>query len=323
MVDLQKLLPVGHVAALGGQAFTDAQPAGGDAEVAQGLIHLVSGGIGSARGDEGGGAAEFLHVGSQHGRAAGIGRLVTGADAEDRCFVGALGRFAEAVAVTQGVADDQHPPAAHAAQGVGDDPGGEAPPSTRRAEPVADVQPCAGAGLGTLQVLQQCGAAEGHPAARKQHASAAGFDPRPLAGQARVVAVFVLAAFDVEVGPQGVDHRLGGGAVGDDHVVDKLQGREVFGPVLLGDVGAGAVGLLDGVVAGEADHQDIAVLAGGLQIAHVAGVDDVEAAVTEHHPACGGPVAVGQAGQGVQGHDLAVVLDLHIEGGAGAVSGVL
>ena len=65
----------------------------------------------------------------------------------------------------------------------------------------------------------------------------------------------------------------------DDHVVDHLEGREVLGPQLLGNVGP-VIRLQDVRVRRDARHQDVGLLLGVHQMAEMARMHDVEHAVT-------------------------------------------
>ena len=96
--------------------------------------------------------------------------------------------------------------------------------------------------------------------------------------------VLVLPALDVDVGPQEVQQLQGRRLRADHHQAHAIQGGQALGPKLLRDQRpAGA--LVDHRVARDADDETVAQLGRVLEVADVAGVDDVEAAVAQDHRA--------------------------------------
>ncbi len=121
-----------------------------------------------------------------------------------------------------------------------------------------------------------------------------------------VLHVLVFLAFDIDVRPQRLDDRQRGGVFDDDDVIDAFEGREVLCAQLLRDVRAGAVLFLDAIIAGQRDDQGVPDPRRPLQVAHVAGVDDVEAAVAEHDASAGGTVLGRDLGEAFKPNELAV-----------------
>lgn len=90
----------------------------------------------------------------------------------------------------------------------------------------------------------------------------------------------VVAAFGVDVGLGGAE-EVGGASFGEDaDGADAGEGSKDFGAVGFGIDGAGgAFEAADGGIVIEADEEEVAEGAGGLEVADVAGVEEVEAAV--------------------------------------------
>jgi len=138
------------------------------------------------------------------------------------------------------------------------------------------------------QRLDEGGRAEDDLAATEDHAPAVVLDDAAFLGEVGVMAGGVLPAFDVDVGAEFSQQRCRGrGGINIDQV-HHLQGGEVFGPEFLGDVGP-LLALGDLVVAGQGDYEQVALATRELQVAYVAGVDDVEAAMAMDDRLAGRP----------------------------------
>ncbi len=92
--------------------------------------------------------------------------------------------------------------------------------------------------------------------------------------------MFILAPLDVDVRANDVE-QVGRGRLGvDRNPIDAVEGGEAFGPQLLWDERPART-LVHHRVAADCHQQPITQLGCVLKVPNVAGVDDVEAAVTE------------------------------------------
>lgn len=142
--------------------------------------------------------------------------------------------------------------------------------------------------------------------------SAVGFDGGAFladGGGGVVRGVGVFAALGVDVGLYALKHLDRGGPAVDRDVVHAAQRREHLGPLGLGKRGA-ARAFVDKTVGGDGDDQHSPKPAGGVEVADVADVQEVEAAVTQHDPPPGDAVVADGVGQSIE-----------IEGGGGAGHG--
>ena len=99
----------------------------------------------------------------------------------------------------------------------------------------------------------------------------------------------VITAFHVHIRLGQLEKIRGAQLVKDDHRIHAGQSRQHRRAVGLGVNGAfGAFQLADGTVAVQAHEQGVRLVAGGLQVFHVAGVEDVKAAVGDGHGSAGG-----------------------------------
>lgn len=90
----------------------------------------------------------------------------------------------------------------------------------------------------------------------------------------------VITAFDIDVGLGG-SKEPGGADIGEDgDGIDRFQGGEDGGAVVLGIDGAAlAFQAADGGIAVDADEEKVTEIAGGLEVGDVAEVEEIEAAV--------------------------------------------
>ena len=92
--------------------------------------------------------------------------------------------------------------------------------------------------------------------------------------------MFILSPLDINVRADDVEQVGRGRLRVDGHPIDAVEGSEAFGPQLLWDERS-ACSFVHHRVAADCHQQPITQLGGVLKVPNVAGVDDVEAAVTE------------------------------------------
>jgi hypothetical protein len=97
----------------------------------------------------------------------------------------------------------------------------------------------------------------------------------------------VVAAFDVDIGLEGVD-QVGGAEFGEeDNGINGLETGEEFGALSFGNDGAGGLTGLgglelgDGCIAIEADDEALTVGFGGGEVAEMAHMEEIKTAVGE------------------------------------------
>jgi glycosyltransferase involved in cell wall biosynthesis len=159
--------------------------------------------------------------------------------------------------------------------------------------------------LVVAHALDELRGAENGVAAVESNLAAVAFDDFAFTAEAGVGGLSILAAFDIDVGPEQLQDLAGGGVRINDDPVHELEHGQVLGPEVFTDVGAvGALG--DGGIAGQRDDEHVPELPGELQVADVAGVYDVEAAVALHDGAAGAAQLLPYGGQLGGRHNLAV-----------------
>ena len=120
-----------------------------------------------------------------------------------------------------------------------------------------------------------------HDIAGGEHDPAAiALDDMLLRLKPRIAVVFILSPLDINVRANDVE-QVGCGRLGVDHnPIDAVEGSEALGAKLLWDKRP-ARSFVHHRVAADCHQQPITQLGGVLKVPNVAGVDDVEAAVTE------------------------------------------
>ena len=95
-----------------------------------------------------------------------------------------------------------------------------------------------------------------------------------------VFGVFVVRALDIDVGPHGIEDRLGAGGMIDPDPVDVGERGQHLGPHILGK-NRPSRSLVDVEVGGDRHHDDVALVARRLDVPDVAEMDEVEHAVAQ------------------------------------------
>ena len=113
-------------------------------------------------------------------------------------------------------------------------------------------------------------------------------DDRPLRREPRIAVALVLPALHVDVGPDAPEHGLRRRVRADRDPVHARQSGHVLRPQRLGNERPPGP-LPHGGVGGDGDQQPAPQLPGLLKMPHVAGMDDVEAAVAQDHDLARGP----------------------------------
>ncbi len=97
----------------------------------------------------------------------------------------------------------------------------------------------------------------------------------------------VVAAFDVDIGLEGVDQGGGAEFGKEDDSIDGFESGEEFGALLFGNdragrlAGLGGLELGNGAIAIQADHKAFAVGFGGGEVAEMAHMEEIKTAVGE------------------------------------------
>ena len=114
-----------------------------------------------------------------------------------------------------------------------------------------------------------------------------------------------IPAFDIHIW-LGIAEKVGGAYFAeDDDGIDGFEGAEHLGAVRFGVDGAtGALEFAHGAVAVQADEEDIALIAGGLEVGHMAGVEDIEATVGDDDGAAGAAHGLAPGPERVAREDL-------------------
>jgi uncharacterized protein len=114
-----------------------------------------------------------------------------------------------------------------------------------------------------------------------------------------------IPAFDIHI-RLGLAEKVGGAFLAeDDDGVHGFQGAEDFGAVrFVVDGAAGTLEFAHGAVAVQSDQEDIALIAGGLEVGHMAGVEDVEATVGDDDGAAGAAHGLAPGRERVARQDL-------------------